>query len=114
MLEGSAPTDQLLNGQTDILGDLPQERRCYVAALVQRDRRPPAVRVAQLDMRSLSPDFNKSERLQPPTDFQRLQNRERAHRSITHRDALRSHELGLQLGLPVFQKHLNDFPQIGL
>ncbi len=49
---GPLPAHELFRRQAYILGDLPQQRRRDVAALVDRNRRAPSVWVPELNVRT--------------------------------------------------------------
>ena len=51
----SIPSQQFLDGQVDVPGNLPQQRRRNVAAFVERHRGPAPVGVAVLDVRAALP-----------------------------------------------------------
>ena len=45
---GLSTREQLLNSETDVLGDLPEQRRRYVSALVEGDGSHPPIGMPEL------------------------------------------------------------------
>jgi hypothetical protein len=71
----SAIKNQFLYRQADITGDLPEQRRSEITTLVNRNRRPPTVRVTVLNMRAALANCDKAKSFEQTTNFRGLENR---------------------------------------
>lgn len=102
--EGTAPRSitlqQLVDREVNVPRDLPEQRRRDVAAGMERDRCPSAVRMSELPVGATLPRFSEAQTYQKSSDLTRLQNWYRAH-LLRDSDRLKPHEFGLELGLTV-------------
>jgi hypothetical protein len=105
--------DEFLGRDLDVAGNLPQQDRGNVTALMKRNRRAAAVRVTELLVRPFLSNLSKAERNESRHDFRRLENRQLAFRHcLAHLNRLGSDELGFQGRLAILEQHLDDFGQI--
>jgi hypothetical protein len=75
----SAMGNEFFRSQSDVAGDLAQQRRSDVATFVQRDSRSAAVSMAILDVRAALAHGDKPEALNNAANFGRFKNGKRAH-----------------------------------
>ena len=101
----------LIEGNTNILGDLAKQDWRNVTALVKWDRRATTSPIAKLLVRAALPDFGKTKFKKNGDYFTGLENGNIAHDSCNG-DVLNPHELRLHDGLPVFEQHGDDFLKI--
>ena len=96
--------DQFFRGDLDITGDLPQQNRRDVAALMEGNRRATPIHVPKLLVRALLPTLLKTKCLEPRDDLHGLQHRQFAFRHVSaHLNRLRSDELRFQFRLTVLE-----------
>ncbi len=92
-------SDEFLDRETDVAGDLPQQGWGDVAAGVQRDRSAAPVRVPKLRVRAALPDLHEAAALQQSQHLARLQDGRLApHEArcrLGHEDGLHADELRL-------------------
>lgn len=79
----SAVADQFFNGQSDVAGDLAEQRRGDVAALVEGNRGAAAIGVPVLNMRTALADDDKTEAFQEPANLGGFENGNRPHGQAT-------------------------------
>ena len=72
-------TQKLLDRQANIPSDLPEETRSDLARTVKRDRRPPAICMPVLLVRSPLPDLDKTQPLEQHHHLARLQDWDIGH-----------------------------------
>lgn len=70
-----------------------------------------SVRMAELAVRSTAANLHQAEPFERSNDLSGLEYGERSHRPL-HVDGLGSNELGLQLRLPVFEKHRDHLSKV--
>src|SRR5450759_4375468 len=76
--------EQIIDGQTDVLGDLAQKNRREVAASVKRHRSRATIGVAKLLVRTALAHLGKTERQQNGNNLARLENRDARHSGHDH------------------------------
>lgn len=82
-MSGLTMFQEFPDGEADVLGDLAEQGRGDVAALVHRHGGAPAVGVPVLHMGAALPHDNKPQPLQYAADLARLQDENRAHGQAT-------------------------------
>src|SRR4051812_44915798 len=75
--------DKILGGTADVTGYLAQQHRRDVSPLVERHRGSPAVRMAELFVRTALPDLDEAQRFQARHHLLRLQHRQLGHGQAT-------------------------------
>ncbi len=71
--------DQLLHGQSDVLGDSSQKDRRDVTASVERDCRPSSIRMSELFVPPFLPGLEEPHCFEDVNDFRGLENGDVAH-----------------------------------
>ena|ERR1700682_1101664 len=104
--------EQLLNGQTNVLGDLTQQVWGNVAPAVIWDGRSATIGMAELLVRTALAYFNKPQSVENRNDFARLEDRNAGH--LVDDYGLRSDKLGFELRVAVIEKHCDHFLEIGV
>lgn len=77
---------------------------------MKRNGRDPAVRMAELLVRSTLANFHESELPEDADDFSRFENRELWH--LTYLDKLRAHELSFDLRFSIFEEQRQNFAEV--
>lgn len=75
--------NQFLHRQPDITGNLPEQRRCEIPHLVDRNCRAPTIRVTVLNMRTALANFYKTKSFKQSANFRGLENGKRTHGQAT-------------------------------
>lgn len=102
---------QLIEGDTHILGNLAEQDWRNITTPMKGNRRAATRLIAKLLVRTALSDFGKTEFEKNGDYFPGLENRNIAH-DLCNCDVLNPHELRLQDRLPVFQQHGDDFLKI--
>jgi hypothetical protein len=105
-------SEEFLNGQPNISGDLPQQGGGDISSLVNRDRGDSPIWMLELLVRAPLPNLSEPESLKHGDDLARLEDG-RLHGS-RHGDGLYADELRLERGFAILKQEGNDFTQIGL
>lgn len=105
---------KLFQRNADVLDDLAQEQGRNIPAGMVRNGRATPVRMAILHLRATLPDQSKTHRLQDAADLARLEDGWLGHGLRGDNDALGADKLGLQRGVAVLKKHLNDLAEVSL
>lgn len=78
---------------------------------MERNSGKPAIGMTKLFVQTTLADFNKPHFLQNGGHFTRFQDRNCSHSG--HKNFLRANELRFELRLTIFQKHFDNFLQVG-
>lgn len=105
--------EQFIKRNADVFGDLTEQDWGDVSALMKRNRRTAACRIAKLFMRSALADFGETEFYEDGDDLIRFENGNVAHNS-SYGDVLDPDKLRFQHGFSVFQKHCNNIVQVAV
>jgi hypothetical protein len=105
--------DEILGRQADVLSDLADEGRADVASTMHWYGGGAPIGMTELFMRASLADFDEAEVRQDRHDFASFEWRNAPH-VLGDLERMRPHELRLKLWFAVFEKHGDDFPQVGL
>ena len=103
--------EKLLNGDTNVPGDLSEQQWRNVTTPMKRKCRRPAIGVSELLVGSALPRELKAQSLQPGDDLPGPQDWNISH-GLADLNRLHPDELGRQLGLAVLEKHRHDFLKV--
>jgi hypothetical protein len=82
-MPGLLPSEEFLDGQADVTGDLSQKRRRNVMPGVERNGCSASIGMAILAMRTALADFGEPQAFKQGRDLTRVENRNRSHRQAT-------------------------------
>ncbi len=105
-------SEELIDGETNVLRDLTKKNWRNVASAVVWHGRGTTIGMAELLVRSALAYFDKPQTGENRDDFARLENRNARH-SVDN-DGLRADEFGLELRFAVVKQHGDHFSKIGL
>lgn len=104
---------ELVNRKPDIFGDLADNERRNISALVERHRGNTPIRMAKLPVGTALPDLSESERGEAGYYFLWLEHREVAH-ELAHNHVVDSHKLRLDLRLTVLKEHPDNLAKVAV
>ena len=110
---GLSVLEQFIKRNADVFGDLAEQDCGDVSALMKRNRRKAACRIAKLLMRSALADFDETKFHEDGGDLIGFENGNVAHNS-RYGDVLDPDKLRFQHGLSIFQKHCNNIVQVAV
>ena len=108
---GLAVTNELIEGEPDVLCNLTEQDGRNIAALMKRDGSASATCVSKLLVRTALANFGETKCNKNGDDRTRFESGDVPHRSNDH-DILHADKLGLQVRLAVFKKHGDNFLQV--
>lgn len=106
-------SEDFIQRKADVFGDLAEQDRGNVAALVARNRCATPIDIAKLFVGATLADFGKAQFDEDGDDFIGFEDGNVTHGS-SDGDVLNPDELGFQFGFPVFQQHCDNVMQVGV